>query len=662
MALFYLLTLYCFVRNAECGFRNAELNTSAVHDVPLASDHSAFRNPKSAFLILSVLCCLLGMAAKEVMISAPLIVLLYDRALVSGSFRAAWKQRRVYYICLAATWIFAAAILSPVIANGRGHTAGFGSEISAWPYLLTQMKAIPHYLRLAIWPSGLTFDYGMGVVSGLGAVWPQALLVLALFAAVVWANIRHPKIGLPGAFFFAVLAPSSSIVPVATQTMAEHRMYLPLAAVAVAVVLGGHAMITRKKFKGQKGLKGHSLPEPLRPLGLFRPLHLKNAIFAGAVAAAALLLALTISRNEIYRDKTGLALWQDTVARAPDNPRAQSNLAAAYVASGKNFDLALRHARAAVRLKPDYYQAYNNLGFAYYKLGSYDDALANLNMALQSKAPGVEIAYNNRGTVLYKMGRFAESLADFQQAVALKPLYTEAYSNMGNALFALRRGDEAMRSLDTALGQDPDYAAAWNNKGNIYAGLGTDMDEALRCYKHAARLDPEKWDYADNVARLLLQLGRASESVPYWQAALPLASDGYKAHYGLGNALMLSGRVHESIPEYEAAIANNPRMSGAQINLAVALTQTGRAAGALPYFETALRISPNYAPIHQGYATALAALGRVDEAIGHCEEALRLDPNFTPAREQLLRLQREKAGATAAMPAPAQPAGTVSSN
>jgi hypothetical protein len=44
------------------------------------------------------------MATKQVMVTAPVLVLLYDRAFVSGSFRAALANRRWYYVSLAVTW------------------------------------------------------------------------------------------------------------------------------------------------------------------------------------------------------------------------------------------------------------------------------------------------------------------------------------------------------------------------------------------------------------------------------------------------------------------------------------------------------------------------------------------------------------------------------
>ena len=80
MGLLYLLTLYGFIRSADPG-------------------------ASRGWPILAIASCGLGMASKEVMVSAPLMVLLYDRTFVAGSFREAWRQRRGLYAGLAASWL-----------------------------------------------------------------------------------------------------------------------------------------------------------------------------------------------------------------------------------------------------------------------------------------------------------------------------------------------------------------------------------------------------------------------------------------------------------------------------------------------------------------------------------------------------------------------------
>ena len=89
---------------------------------------------------------------------------------------------------------------------------------------------ILHYLRLAFWPGGLCLDYGWPVARTAGEIVPGAIVVGGLLAATVWALVRRPMWGFLGAWFFLMLAPTSSILPIEDLAF-EHRMYLPLAAV-----------------------------------------------------------------------------------------------------------------------------------------------------------------------------------------------------------------------------------------------------------------------------------------------------------------------------------------------------------------------------------------------------------------------------------------------
>ncbi|WP_161554922.1 tetratricopeptide repeat protein [Ereboglobus luteus] len=577
MALFYILTLYCFVRGVDSA------------------------GARTFWLALSVAACLLGMASKEVMVSAPLMVFLYDRTFVAGSFREAWKRRKIYHVLLASTLLLLGWLVWR--AGGRGGTAGFGTETTVWTYALTQIKAIPHYLRLVVWPRGQVFDYGSGVITRVSSVWPQALLLVALVGATVWALIRKPMFGFLGFLFFAVLAPSSSVIPVATQTMAEHRMYLPLAAVVSVIVVAMWLLAGR------------------RSQWLL-------------VAAAAVLAVATFQRNTVYGDQLGL--WRDVVARVPGNARAHNNLGNLY-AEENMAEQALIHCRRAIELDPNFAQAYNNYGYALSKLDRYQEALAYYDKALGFREHGFEVTLANRGYSLFCLGRLDEAAADFIAALKIRPDYETALSNYGNVLCSLGRYDEALAMLDKAVDIDPKFASAWNNRGNVFSTLGTDTNEALRCYKLAAELDPKLWAAVDNVARYLLALGRPGEAVPYFEASLPISPDAGASHFGLGTALMLSGRPAEAVSHFERAIASRPTAL-CHHNLAVALFNTGRAEESIAHFEASLRLNSREASAHHNYAGALAALGRIEEAVAAENAALRIAPDFALAREQLDRL------------------------
>ncbi len=287
MGLFYLLTLYCVIRGSESA-RGMGWHAAAI------------------------VSCVLGMASKEVIVTAPVVVLLYDRVFLAKTWREVLQRRWGLYAGLAATWLLVPVLMARGQLEGGSlsdwaPSAGFSYKgITPIEYGLTQAGVVLHYLRLAVWPDRLCLDYGWGIgwplALSVGEVLPQLIVVLGLLAAVMWAWFRHPVVGFLGAWFFIILSPTSSVVPIA-DVVFEHRMYLSLAAVIVPAVLGAYSL--------GKHLWG-------RQPGRFRA-------FAWGVSGAVVLVltGLTARRNYDYRSEQ--AIWGDTAQKCPGNPRAHYN-------------------------------------------------------------------------------------------------------------------------------------------------------------------------------------------------------------------------------------------------------------------------------------------------------------------------------------------------
>jgi len=212
MGLFYLLTLYCFVRGAETDARGV----------------------RRIWFSLSVLACLAGVGTKEVIVTAPFMVLLYDRTFISGGFAVAWRRHRSLYLALAATWLPLGCLMIGLFSRGEG----FAQEATAWSYGLTECRVVVKYLLLALWPRPLVFDYGRYAAPRLSEVAPYVLVLASLLTAMFVALRRWPAAGFAVCWFFLILAPASSVIPVIMQPMAESRLYLPMAGVAALAVLG----------------------------------------------------------------------------------------------------------------------------------------------------------------------------------------------------------------------------------------------------------------------------------------------------------------------------------------------------------------------------------------------------------------------------------------
>lgn len=394
--LFYLVTLYAFAR-------------------ALADPN----NPSQGWLILCVAACLMGMATKEVMVTAPVLVLFYDRTFFARSFAAAWRERRAFYGALAATWLL---LVTLVLQNGgsRGVAAGFGLGVTSWSYLLKQAEAIVLYLRLSVWPHPLVLDYGMAVPASLAEVWWQGGVVLVLLGGTVWALARRPVLGFAGAWGFLILAPSSSFVPLVTQTIAEHRMYLPLAAVVAGLGLG----LSRRFGAYALWFLAAIIP-----------------VFAGA----------SIARISDYRD--AITIWKNTTTHVPEQARAWTHLGAAYVAANRPAE-ALGPLDRALGLNPTDHTARRNRALALLALGRADEA-AVIFAALPAREPGEAAEYFALGNAFARDGKLPEAIAAYTRTLTLEPAHLAARANLGNALLVCGRAREAMAAYEAALRLNP---------------------------------------------------------------------------------------------------------------------------------------------------------------------------------------------------------------
>ena len=504
MGLFFLLTLYCFIRSVDA--------------------------PRPRFWQGgAIVACLLGAATKEVIALAPVLVLLYDRAFVAGSFAAAWRQRWRVHLALAASWLVLAGCLASTGWNRNG-TSGFDIGVHPLAYWLTQFEAVARYLWLSIWPHPLVFEYGTIWVDRVGAVIPCAVLVVPLALATLVALWRWPVAGFLGGWFFGILAPTS-IMPGRIQMIVEHRMYLSLAALIALIAAGVAARCGRR----------------------------------GVVALLALaggLGCLTESRNTVYRDAR--SLWTDTVARRPANDRAHNNLGNALVDDGLIAD-AIAHYETALRIKPDYPEAHSNLGNALLKAGRVADSIAECQAALKLE-PNYAKAHNNLGNALLEAGRIPEAITHYETALRFRPGDAKTYYNLGNAWLKAGRFPEAIAKYAVALSIQPNDAEARYNLGNALLSAGRVM-EAIPQYQLALKLRPGYLDACTNLGNAFLQVDRTQEAIAQFEAVLKARPGSAESHNNLGAALCHAGRIQEARREFQAALRLRPDYEDARRNL-----------------------------------------------------------------------------------------------
>jgi tetratricopeptide (TPR) repeat protein len=325
-------------------------------------------------------------------------------------------------IGLASTWIILAFLLT---RNSRSLSVGFLGEWTWWLYLRTQAEVIVHYLRLVFWPRPLVFHYGWLPAATWTQVLPQFLLLGALGIATIFALMRRRPIAFLGVWFFLILAPSSSILPIASEVAAEHRMYLPLAALMTLIVLGAYALVERIA-------RSAAMAASMRKRGA------PAAWTAVAVIGAALAWE-TSNRNLAYASVD--VMTQDNAIARPDNASVQL-IYGTQLVRRRQFVEAEAVLRRAVDLP--------------------------LPPAVDSETRAQMRVYmhGSLGSALCAQGKFDEGIAQMKVALAILPDFMETYGFIAEAHLTQGHARDALAVLDEGLARNPDAAphltrAAW---------------------------------------------------------------------------------------------------------------------------------------------------------------------------------------------------------
>ena len=505
MGLFLLLTLYCAIR--------------ALDSPRPGRWHSA-----------AVIACACGMASKEGMAAAPIVVALYDRLFVYSTVREAMHARRHLYLGLASTWVGLGVLIwqwprSTVVLDPGG----------SWTYLMNQAQIIPHYLRLALWPDALVLDYGMPREVPIADAIAGGTLVAVLLAITVIALVRWPGLGFLGAVFFLTLAPTSSLIPIVSEVGAERRMYLPLAAIAVLLAVAVSHVLSRARsiWPAWRGL-----------------------LTAGSVVCAAVwvgsLAMRTAYRNAEYSDP--LALWRGSVEHRPHG-RARLAYGLELVKAGKS-DAAVPYLYEAAR---DYRPARYALGVELAARGDSAAAIQALDTFI-SDDPSAASRIPARlllGRLFFAEGQFEKSAAQFLAVVEIAPSNVDAHLSLGDLLTSHKR----------------------------FAG-------AVSHYRAALRLQPYRPDWYIKLGRALDQNGQPEAAADAYARALALDPGSRYAHLQLAEMWLRHKRPDKAIPHAREAVQRESRDSDAHNLLGAALAQNGQLADAAEHFRTALTLDP----------------------------------------------------------------------
>ena len=493
-------------------------------------------------LVMSVV-FLFAIGSKPYVIVLPAVILMYEFIFkAEGRFKpmlARLKALAAPFLITAAMAVYSASgMLHSQVKTGYEY-AGFSiRSISPHEYLFTQFRVIMTYFRLLFVPVRLNLDYDYAVERSFFSadVLVSFAVLLAIGVAAILLIRRNPIVSFFAFWFFFVLGPTSSFVPI-VDVIFEHRLYLPSVAFCSVAIIAVSRLLVRWP----------------RAMCVF----------------LAVLLALhgygTFARNRIWR--SALSLWQDIVEKSPNKGRGHNTLSQKYLEAGLNskdagkreeyFDLAMEHLKKALRINPNYTEAHNNLGVMLGQKGDREKDLEDLNVSRGNKE--MEAGNREKAIAFYDKaaehgrkatGYYTEAIKHYERSREIDPYFYTTYVNLARQYLMVNRRGKAVkvakegleritretvrkrpgeiRGMRAALYYTLGYIYEHNAKGERYREAA-DLEKAKEAYKEAIRL---KRNYADayyNLAVVYQFMGDFEQAISNMERSLRYGKQDPKA-------------------------------------------------------------------------------------------------------------------------------------
>jgi tetratricopeptide (TPR) repeat protein len=554
--LFFMLTLHAYVQHASGGRARY-------------------------YYWLSLLFFALGLMAKPMLVTVPLVLLLLDywplkRLRATAAAESGLPNRDLLRAAIRDKWPWFA------MAAAAGTVALFaqGEAISPIPFPLRCGNAVVScglYLKQLFYPIGLAvfYPYPVGGLSA-GAMVTALIALLVISAGAALVARQLPWVVFGWLWYLLMLLPVMGVLQVGAQAHADRYTYLPQ--IGLAVLLAWTL--------AEWSLRWH-----------FR------RVISGGLAAGGLAALMLCAHEQAGFWRDSVTLWSHALACTEDSLPAHLNLGNALMEKGR-VEEAMVHYQMALQMNPDHPEAQASLGDALRQMGRLDEAIGHLEKALEIK-PDLATAHNNLGNLLAQRGDLDHAIAHFQQALEARPDYADASYNLGNAHFQKGEWDQAAASYQLALRLKPEYLAACFNLGNTYFQRGK-LEAAIACYRQALQINPDYAKAAGNLGAALLQAGRVDAAVRQFQSVLVRHPDDAEAAYNLGNILLQRRSWNEAAGYYRKALQINPDWAEVHYDLGLALLSSGSLSEVIAHFQKAIEIKPDYAEALNNLAWALA--------------------------------------------------------
>jgi len=481
--------------------------------------------------ILALITTVLTMFTKEMVITLPVMMLLYEAFFFKTKKGLNWKALMPFLLTIIV--IPATMVATKYIDfHGMRRAVEGPQGITPIEYLLTQFRVLVTYIRLDFLPLNQNLDYEYAVSKSIFdlATFSSLLILTGILYSAQRLFLNYRLLSFSILWFFLTLLPESSVIPI-RDVIFEHRLYLPLAGYCIFLVSGLFYLFPKRSFA---------------TTGMILTLIICINSF------------LTYERNKVWQDE--FHLWDDIVHKSPHKERPVNTRGTIYDAQGQ-YDKAIADYDKAIELNPKFDAAYSNRGNVYNKEGNFTKALLDYGKALQLN-PGLDVAYCNRGEIYFKEGDIGRAIQDYDKAISLDPMLGRAYFNRAACYVSLGKAPQAFSDFNKALEINPDNVEGFNNRANLYAQIGN-WAQAILDYSQAIRLAPGLAVIYKNRGGVYYQQGNFIQALSDFDKAIQLKNnyvDGYFNRAATYYQLKEYDRAWEDLHTLEGLGSSDPAL------------------------------------------------------------------------------------------------------
>lgn len=435
---FFLLAFYLYLRSTQ---------SPTCPPTTQWWSHPITHYPSPLFYTASCLCFVLALFSKEMAITLPLVLILYDFCFHRFTFKTKhfWKRYLIYFL-LASVYLFGKfTVFKPLNLVLQGVISPLKYEYPGgnfYTMVLTMSKAVLYYIKLLFFPTKLSVHYVFPIAQSLFE--PSVIISIGFLFIIFFVAIKllksFPAISFTIFYFFLTLLPVSNIIPFGP-VIQERYLYFSTFGFCLF-----SALICAKTLNSlPRRQAGAKAQKKIRRFGGY------FCIFS----VLALYSLRTINRNRDWENN--LTLWSKVLRIYPNSGQALFVLANEYSLRGEKGKAIAFYQKSLEKIHPLSFGAaliYNNLGILYQEEGEHDTAIKHFEKAL-AIVPQSSAMHNNLGMVYALSKRYEEAVKSFRKAIEIDASFIDAYLNLARVYLLKERYGEAAITLKKAAEIDP---------------------------------------------------------------------------------------------------------------------------------------------------------------------------------------------------------------